>query len=134
MEIKKITKKVIKKVIKDSLKWIWQFPQNILAVCLEGILCNTATRGVKQDGNQIIWCDLFPAPMSLGNYLFMPTNSSKESIEHECGHSKQSDKLGPLYLLVIGIPSLLHNIIHYVCYKLGIEWNYYKFYTEHWLM
>lgn len=48
------------------LLWIWQFPQNMLAVCLEGILCNAATRGVKEDGNQIIWCDVLPSTMSLG--------------------------------------------------------------------
>ena len=83
----------IKKIIKESLKWIWQFPQNMLAVCLEGILCNAATRGVKEDGNQIIWCDVLPSAMSLGDYLFMPTDATKESIEHECGHSRQSDIL-----------------------------------------
>lgn len=30
----------LKKSIKEALKWIWQFPQNMLAVCLESILCN----------------------------------------------------------------------------------------------
>lgn len=116
------------------LKYLWQLPQNMLGLCLEGLLCNACTRGNKVEGNQVIWCDILPASLSLGDYLFLTSDSSKESIEHECGHSRQSDKLGPLYLIVIGIPSLLHNIIHYLCYKLGIKWDYYKFYTEHWLM
>ena len=124
----------LKEAIINSLKWIWQFPQNILAVCLEGILCNAAIRGVKEDGNQIIWCDVLPSAMSLGDYLFVHTIATKEDIEHECGHSRQSDILGPLYLIVIGIPSVIHNIIHTVCSKLGLNWDYYKFYTEHWLM
>ena len=124
----------IKESIKNSLMWLWQFPQNMLAVCLEGILCNAVTRGTKKEGNQIIWCDLLYIPISLGNYLFMPTNSSEESIEHECGHSRQSNKLGPLYIPIIGIPSLLYNIVYYICYKLGFKWDYSKFYTEHWLM
>ena len=106
----------------------------MLAVCLEGILCNAATRGVKEKGNQIIWCNVLPSAMSLGDYLFMPIGATKESIEHECGHSRQSDILGPLYLIVIGIPSIIHNIVHAVCSKLGLNWDYYKFYTEHWLM
>ena len=72
--------------------------------------------------------------MSLGDYLFMPIGATKKSIEHECGHSRQSDILGPLYLIVIGIPSIIHNIVHTICSKLGINWDYYKFYTEHWLM
>ena len=124
----------LKEAIINSLKWIWQFPQNMLAVCLESILCKAATRGIKEEGNQIIWCDVFPAAMSLGDYLFIPTNSIKETIEHECGHSRQSDILGPLYLIVIGIPSIIHNIVHTICSKLGLNWDYYKFYTEHWLM
>ena len=107
----------IKKTLKESLKWIWQFPQNMLAVCLEDILCNAAIRGIKEKGNQIIWCNVLPSAMSLGDYLFMPIGATKESIEHECGHSRQSDILGPLYLIVIGIPSIIHNIVHAVCSK-----------------
>ena len=55
----------------------------------------------------------------------------KAVIKHECGHSRQSDILGPLYLIVIGVPSVIHNIVHAVCSKLGLNWDYYKFYTEH---
>lgn len=124
----------LKEAIINSLKWIWQFPQNMLAVCLEGILCNVATRGIKKDGNQIIRCDILPSAMSLGDYIFIPTNATRETIEHECGHSRQSDILGPLYLVVIGIPSIVHNIIHTVCTKHGVTWDYYSFYTEYWLM
>lgn len=71
-----------------------------------------------------------PSAISLGDYLFVNPMSSQKSIQHECGHSKQSDILSPLYLIVIGIPSLLHNIVHYLCSKIGIKWNYYSFYTE----
>lgn len=125
--------KRIKDTIISSLKWIWQFPQNILAICLEGILCNPVTGG-KENGNQIIWCNTLSSAISLGDYLFIPTNATKKSIEHEYGHSRQSNILGPLYLIIIGIPSIIHNIIHVICNKLGLNWNYYKFYTEHWLM
>lgn len=120
--------------IKDSIKWLWQFPQNMLALCIEGILCQAAHREGKADGNIIIMNIVLSSAMSLGDYLFVSPMSSQESIQHECGHSKQSDILGPLYLIVIGIPSLLHNIIHYLCSKIGIKWNYYSFYTEHILM
>ena len=73
-----------------------------------------------------------PSAMSLGDYLFVNPMSSQKSIQHEYGHSKQSNILGPLYLIVIGTPSLLHNIVDYVCSKIGIKWNYYSFYTESW--
>ena len=118
--------------MKGSIKWLWQFPQNMLALCIEGILCQAAYREGKADGNTIIVNIVLPSAMSLGDYLFVNPMSSQKSIQHECGHSKQSDILGPLYLIVIGIPSLLHNIVHYLCNKIGIKWNYYSFYTESW--
>lgn len=124
--------KKISNYIKDSIKWLWQFPQNMLALCIEGVLCEAAYREGKVGGNTIIVNIALPSAMSLGDYLFVNPMSSQKSIQHECGHSKQSDILGPLYLIVIGIPSLLHNIVHYLCSKIGIKWSYYSFYTESW--
>ena len=118
--------------IKNTIKWLWQFPQNILALCIEGVLCQAAYRVGKVEGNTIIVNITLPSAMSLGDYLFVNPQASQWVIQHECGHSKQSDILGPLYLIIIGIPSLLHNIIHQLCSKVGIKWNYYSFYTEHW--
>ena len=124
--------KKISNYIKDSIKWLWQFPQNMLALCIEGILCQATYREGKVDGNTIIVNKVVPSDMSLGGYLFVNFMSSEKCIQHEYGHSKQSNILGPLYLIVIGIPSLLHNIVHYLCSKIGIKWNYYSFYTESW--
>ena len=124
--------KKISSYIKNLLMWLWQFPQNMLALCIEGVLCQAAHREGKADGNIIIMNTVLPSAMSLGDYLFVSPMSLQKSIQHECGHSKQSDILGPLYLIVIGIPSLLHNIVHYLCSKIGIKWNYYSFYTESW--
>lgn len=124
-------KKIIR-YIKNSIKWLWQFPQNILALCLEGILCEAAIRDGEVDGNVIIRNIVLPTSVSFGDYIFTTPLSSRWAIQHECGHSKQSDILGPLYLVVIGIPSVVHNIVHKICKKLGINWDYYKFYTESW--
>ena len=44
----------ISNYIKDSIKWLWQFPQNILTLCIEGVLCQAAYREGKADGNTII--------------------------------------------------------------------------------
>ena len=111
--------------------WLWQFPQNILARCIEDILCQATYRGDIVGGNTVIYNYVLPT-MSLGDYLFVNPMSSQKSIQHEYGHSKQSNILGPLYLIVVGIPSLLHNIVHYLCSKIGIKWNYYSFYSEYW--
>jgi hypothetical protein len=54
-------------------------------------------------------------------------------MEHEWGHSQQSKYLGPLYLLIIGIPSFLWAAITIFSYRvLGRKLKYYKFYTERW--
>ena len=104
----------------------------MLVLCIESILCQAAYRIGEKEGNTIIVNNVLPSNLSLGDYIFIDYMSPEIIIKHEYGHSKQSTILGPLYLIVIGIPSLLHNILHYLCNKVGIKWNYYSFYTEHW--
>nr|DAI06203.1 MAG TPA: hypothetical protein [Crassvirales sp.] len=123
--------KKISSYIKDSLMWLWQFPQNLLAICIEGILCEAAYREGIVRGNTIIYNYVLPT-MSLGSYIFVNTMSTDTAVKHSHGHSKQSRILGPLYLIVIGIPSLLHFIVYSICGRMGLSWNYYKFYTELW--
>lgn len=123
--------KKIGSYIKNLLMWLWQFPQNLLAICIEGILCEAAYREGKIDGSTLIYNYVLPT-MSLGNYIFVNTMFSNTDIKHSHGHSKQSRILGPLYLVVIGIPSLLHLIVYNICSKIGFSWDYYKFYTELW--
>jgi hypothetical protein len=60
--------------------------------------------------------------ISLGKYIIL-SHDDIDSIKHEYGHSVQSRYLGWLYLLVIGLPSLLWAMF----YKGD---DYYKFYTE----
>lgn len=45
--------------------------------------------------------------LSLGPINFTCTNVSKQTILHECGHSRQNFFWGPLFLFVIGIPSVI---------------------------
>lgn len=111
--------------------WLWQFPQNLLAICIEGILCEAAYREGIVRGNTMIYNYVLPT-MSLGSYIFVNTMSTDIAVKHSHGHSKQSRILGPLYLVVIGIPSLLHLIVYSICSMMGFSWNYYKFYTELW--
>lgn len=76
--------------------------------------------------------------VSLGEYIvFAKDNFVDEiNIRHEYGHYVQSIYLGPLYLLFIGIPSVLGNIwdrtahINWSCLD-RITW-YYTQPWEHW--
>ena len=68
--------------------------------------------------------------VSLGKYIIIRYNASLNTLNHEYGHCLQSEKLGPLYLLVVGIPSITMNILT----RWGIlkSERYYKRFPENW--
>jgi hypothetical protein len=70
----------------------------------------------------------FMGGVSLGRYVFTNMQDGMISYRHEFGHSIQSLILGPLYLIIIGIPSslLAYNISD------ALNKRYYWFYTEKW--
>ncbi|MDO4197698.1 MAG: hypothetical protein Q4D13_01750 [Erysipelotrichaceae bacterium] len=57
--------------------------------------------------------------LSMGQYLFVSKNYNRYLLMHEYGHSFQSLYLGPFYLILVGIPSMIW------C-KAGIMENYRK--------
>ena len=75
---------------------------------------------VSKDGISHYLVDhLFDSAISLGNYIFLDSdgNFSYKTIKHEFGHQKQSLMLGPLYLIIIGLPSIIGNIIDRIKHK-----------------
>lgn len=115
----------------NILKFIWQLPQNTIALVyyLHLLKCNCLKPAVGKRGNVRLYTKDTPGCVTLGNYVFLAPRVSNSIIKHELGHTKQSLWLGPLYLLVIGIPSIVwaatHNII-------APGKSYYSFYTEKW--
>ena len=67
--------------------------------------------------------------ISLGPWVFVHRSADGDLIRHEMGHSVQSRLLGPLYLVLIGLPSLLWALVHP---KLWPRVPYDWFYTERW--
>ena len=51
----------------------------------------------------------------------MNREDKEDGMRHEYGHSIDSRRWGPLYLLVIGLPSLLGNIYDRIFHK---KWKY----------
>ncbi|GHU24761.1 hypothetical protein FACS1894164_12160 [Spirochaetia bacterium] len=47
--------------------------------------------------------------VSLGEFILLANRYNETTVKHEYGHTRQSLMLGPLYLLVIGIPSAVFN-------------------------
>lgn len=124
----------MRKII-EIAKYIWQLPQHIVAlfILLYLRITNTGFIDKVDDKNVFIrWSD--GGSMSLGKYIFLSTSASKDTIKHECNHCNQSIVLGPIYLLIIGLPSIIHCGIYLMWWNLfRITWDYYSFYTEHWM-
>jgi hypothetical protein len=87
------------------LHWVWQFPQHLLALVMI-LVCKPC--GYSHIGTSTVyWLDRFNLGVSLGKYIFLNERYGETVVLHEFGHSVQSLYLGPLYLLVVGIPSLV---------------------------
>lgn len=73
--------------------------------------------------------------ISLGMFIFLPDTckGERDLLVHEYGHTIQSMLLGPLYLFVIGVPSISWAMIPYFIKKRREKkMSYYSFYTESW--
>lgn len=109
------------------LSFIWQLPQNLVALVMMPFLGKLELISYKK------LCFAFKGSrmsggISLGNFAFLSPYSAKKvaTVAHEQeGHTFDSKLMGPLYLFIIGIPSIIHTF-HKDCPC------YYHFYTERW--
>jgi len=99
--------------MKNFLLYVWQLPQHLLALALIQLL--GATKTMQPQTGIIYWFykpknrfSEFISGISLGNYIIVKTKN-ETTIRHENGHSFQSLYWGPLYLLVVGLPSVVFN-------------------------
>lgn len=115
------------KLIVEILLWIWQAPQNIVGLVFHLIYGRTMAR---YRGINVVVSERFPGGISLGDTIFVkrPYLADPDTWNHEYGHTRQSLYLGPFYLFVVGIPSLLWAWY----WTPGRGVSYYSFYTEKW--
>ena len=120
-------------VVKEVFLWIWQIPQNLVGLVF--MLFLFPVERIREDTIAKVYkSHSMSGGISLGNYAFVSRSSSKDdkTIRHEgIGHPKQSLYLGPLYLVVIGLPSLIWAALYGSVVK-STKNGYYKFYTERW--
>ena len=121
--------------IKNFIKAIWELPQNALGLIVKKV-CKGKQLMTYKDAKVYSWN--ISGGMSLGKYIFVPFKKSiPESetimrfVKHEYGHTLQSEKLGWLYLIVIGLPSLIWAQC-FQKYRDKTGTSYYAFYTERW--
>lgn len=116
--------------MKKVLLWLWQLPQNIL-----GLLVILFTGAHHTILNWEWIASKWPHfGVALGNYIiFGGAGGSVDSLKHEQGHQKQSVYLGPLYLIVIGLPSVAGNIYDRIAHrKWDFQSRYYWYYKLPW--
>lgn len=126
----------------NILKFVWQLPQNIIALIIIGLNKlfhkNVYTKLFDNIKVYFVEIGVFKCGISLGNYIILhksyDTSRSQENLEttskHEHGHQIQSLYFGWLYLFIIGIPSIINNIISRI-FKKSARW-YYNRYPENW--
>lgn len=107
----------------------WQFPQHLLATLM--LVWFVKKQRIRESFHRkhsdIFVINDFPGGCSLGPVIFV-YGKDENMVKHELGHARQSMFLGPLYLLVVGIPSLVWNRLWRPSWKR----DYYWFYTERW--
>ena len=112
---------------KFIIKLFWELPSNLVAVLLFFFFGVDRFTFNKEKGIYIVEMS-YQGGLTLGCFIFV----SKECyhlLPHEYGHVRQGWVTGPLYLLTIGIPSLIWCMIYKMTGK-PYDW----FYTERWLM
>ena len=86
---------------------LWQLPQSLLALFL-WLWLRIESKEARA-GRAIFYFDgpEWLVGVSLGEFVFLPEGriGDETAIAHELGHSAQSRIFGPLYLLLVGIPS-----------------------------
>ena len=108
------------KVFLRILSEIWQLPQHIIAYTIMLVNCKSLKQMISKDGiHYYLVKHLANCGISLGNYIFLDVDGIHDNItiKHEYGHQKQSLMLGPLYLIIIGLPSIMGNILNRIKYK-----------------
>ena len=116
------------------MEYIWQLPQNILGSLYKEYISDNIITRVNYDATDYeCYLTRNGGGVTLGRYIFINQNYKDLTnvILHERGHVKQSRILGPLYLIIIGIPSISWAGLRRLIPALK-KINYYSFYPENW--
>ncbi len=109
-------------------QWTWGFPQSLVGLIV--YLLNRNKPHETYRGCIVTHWDN-RGSLGVGMFLFLGKNADRQTLVHEYGHSIQSVILGPLFLPIMGIPSILWCNLPW-CRKMRREkgLSYYGFYPE----
>lgn len=132
-----MNKMIICRIIYWLLQFSWAVIQNICGLFLFIFLNLKDSKRYKTMYRGAIVTDWNnTASMGLGMFIFCGHRKSSicdEVMVHEYGHTIQSVILGPLFIPVIGIPSMLWgNLKYFVKMRKEKHISYMRFYPESW--
>lgn len=113
--------------MKNLLLYLWQLPQNLVGLVVRMIYKPTKR---KLGDITYYYSNKFPGGISLGKYIILGMEN-EDTIKHEHGHQVQSKYLGWLYLIIVGLPSIIWAALYGTVIPYTYN-GYYKFYTESW--
>lgn len=105
-------------------------PQALLSLAGASLARLSGAQGVPYRGAVVYRTRLMErlGGVCLGPAILVAPDFPDAVVAHEWGHFRQHLRLGPLYLLVIGLPSVTHALWH----RAHPERDYFAFYTERW--
>ena len=123
--------KAVLYVVTAVFMQVWQLPQNLVGLVFGWFLKGKRDLPTPPGLSKMIHfvsAENMHGGISLGNFVYGRPPIYKRMMLHEYGHCLQSRILGPFYLIVIGLPSLLWALWWHPGRRVG----YYTFYTERW--
>ncbi len=111
-----------------AVLFIWQLPQNLIAIVMMPFMGKMELIDYRNHCFGFR-CKHMRGGISLGSFAFLSRIKADQPavVAHEMdGHTVDSKILGPLYLLIIGVPSLFWALFR----NKEKHPNYYDFWTE----
>jgi hypothetical protein len=99
----------MRKPIYTALQFTWGLPQTLIGSAV--YLMHRKDRH-ENFGNAKVTYWNRPGGLSLGRFIFIPAKG-ESLLKHEYGHTIQSLILGPAYLPLVGLPSILWHRLPY---------------------
>ena len=120
--------------------FIWELPQNVLGLMVLSVMKIRKKITKSELDAHRLFIETPATGVSLGWLVFWTPAGNRFSHlindcrMHEYGHALQSVRLGPLYLIIVGIPSI-SRVVYSKWYKkkYGRGWkNYFNGFPENW--
>lgn len=112
-------------VIVNLFLLIWQLPQVLTSLIGLAVFHNYTWYKNEEAGVKVLRVNkgnfIGGACFSSGPIIFVTNDCEENTLLHETGHSKQSLMFGPLFHIIVSIPSVIRFWIKRLCNK-SHEW------------